>query len=468
LSATFGGVRVEIRSAGVSPAVRQGLANGGREPLVIRPRRRLTAPTAFGTIRAGSKLAATPSSTSQQTLAIRRSLPSAAIQHSEIRIPKSAFRNPHSEIRIPNSAFCVSQDGQVGKPSPRAGYDTGRLRHWQTFSRAASIPVMKIDWTPLREIIADNRRFVLTTHVRPDADAIGSEIAMAGLLELLGKEVLIVNASTVPDRLAFLDPRKKCLQLGTDITEEVAADTDVHMILDTSAWSQLAEVGRVFKKTQARKVVIDHHAFAEDLGALNLKDVEAEATGTLVFQFAEAMQLELTPEIGTAMFAAIATDTGWFRFPSTNGDTLRTIGALIDFGIRPEILYRELYEQSSLSRIKLASRVLSRMMLDSDGKLAWTYVTLVDYRETGAEPADTEELVNEGLTIAGVEASFILIEQTNGNIKASLRSRSHLDVSTIAGSYGGGGHKQAAGAMLPGPLAEAQAKILPAMKALFE
>ncbi len=326
---------------------------------------------------------------------------------------------------------------------------------------------MKIDWTLLREIIETKNRFVLTTHVRPDADAIGSEIAMAGLLEQLGKEVRIVNASVVPPRLLFLDPDRRCLQLGSQVNEAEACDTDVHMILDTSAWGQLAEVGRVFKKTTAKKIVIDHHVCAEDLGALNLKDTEAEATGALVFEFAQAMNLTITPVIGTAIFCAIATDTGWFRFPSTTGETMRTIGHLVDGGIQPAVIYKKLYEQFTLSRIKLAGRVLSRMMLDFDGKLAWTYVTLVDYRETGAEPPDTEDLVNECLTVDDVEAAFILIEQSNGNVKASIRSRSHLDVSNIAGAFGGGGHKQAAGAILPGPLADVQVKILTAMKALF-
>jgi phosphoesterase RecJ-like protein len=326
---------------------------------------------------------------------------------------------------------------------------------------------MKIDWTPLREIIAVSDRFVLTTHVRPDADAIGSEIAMAGLLQQLGKEVRIINASVVPPRLEFLDPEKKCLQIGAHVTEEAACDTDVHIILDTSAWGQLAELGRVFKKTKAKKIVIDHHVCAEDLGAVNLKDTDAEATGTLVFQFAEFMGLKITPIIGAAIFSAIATDTGWFRFPSTTGETMRTIGKLIDAGIRPADLYKRLYEQFTLARIKLAGRVLSRMMLDCGGKLAWTYVTLVDYRETGAEPPDTEDLVNECLTVGDVEAAFILIEQSNGNVKASLRSRSHIDVSGIAGSFGGGGHKQAAGAILHGPLADVQTRILTAMRALF-
>jgi phosphoesterase RecJ-like protein len=327
---------------------------------------------------------------------------------------------------------------------------------------------MKIDWTPLRPIIATSQRFVLTTHVRPDADAIGSEIAMAGLLEQLGKNVRIINASPVPTRLKYLDPDRKCLEIGKDVSEAEAAETDVHMILDTSAWGQLAEMGRIFKKTAAQKVVIDHHVCAEDLGALNLKDTEAEATGALVFQFAEAMKLTITPVIGAAIFSAIATDTGWFRFPSTTGETMRTIGRLIDAGIQPAVLYRKLYEQYTLARIKLAGRVLTRMMLDCGGKLAWTYVTLVDYRETGAEPADTEDLVNECMTVENVEAAFILIEQSNGNVKASIRSRSHLDVSQIAGSFGGGGHKQAAGAILPGPLENVKEKILVAMKSLFE
>src|SRR5262249_22588028 len=146
---------------------------------------------------------------------------------------------------------------------------------------------MKIDWTPLLELLPTSRRFVLTTHVRPDADAIGSQVGMAGLLWQLCKEVRIINASPVPPRLQFLDPDKICLQLGKQISEEEALHADVHLVLDTSAWSQLAEVGRVFQKTAAKKVVIDHHVFAEDLGAVNLKDTDAEATGALVFQFAQ-------------------------------------------------------------------------------------------------------------------------------------------------------------------------------------
>ena len=326
---------------------------------------------------------------------------------------------------------------------------------------------MAVDWQPLGEIIQANQRFVLTTHVRPDADALGSELAMAGLLTQLGKEVKIANASPVPRRLAFMDPERKCLELGPGITEEQALDTDVHIILDTSAWGQLAEMGRVFKRTTAKKVVVDHHLSAEDLGAIYFKDTTAEATGAMVFDLAVAMGWNLTLPVAHAMYCAIATDTGWFRFPSATSKTFRTIGQLVDLGVQPSLIYQLLYEQCALSRLKLVGRVLSRVKVELDGRLAHTYVRWDDYSETGAEPADTEDLVNECLTVAGVEAAFISIEQSNHQIKTSFRSRSHIDVARVAEQFQGGGHKLAAGAILPGPLAEAQLRVLTAMRAML-
>ncbi len=323
---------------------------------------------------------------------------------------------------------------------------------------------MAIDWEPLRAIINDNQRFVLTTHVRPDADALGSELGMAGILEHLGKTVRIVNSSAVPPRLAFLDPGKRCLQLGNGITEEQALDTDVHIVLDCSSWGQLAEMGRVFRRTKATKLVIDHHASSEDIGGKEFKDVTSEATGALVFQVATALKVPVSQAMANAMYCAIATDTGWFRFPSTTSSTMRTIASLIDFGAQPALLYRQLYEQCTPGRIKLAGRVMSRVTLECGGKLAHTYVEYKDYQETGADPSDTEDMVNYCLTIAGVDAAFIQIEQSNTQIKTSFRSRSHLDVNQVAEQFQGGGHKQAAGAILPGPLVEARARVLNAMK----
>jgi phosphoesterase RecJ-like protein len=327
---------------------------------------------------------------------------------------------------------------------------------------------MHIDWEPLRAIIGAHQRFVLSSHVRPDADALGSELGLASLLEQLGKSVRIVNVSATPKRLAFMDPQNRVLQFGVNITEAEVLDTDVHIIVDTSAWAQLSELARVYKRTAAVKVVIDHHVSSDDLHAIDFKDTEAEATGALIFRLARAMDLKITPFIADVLFCAIATDTGWYRFSSTTSQTLRIAADLIDAGVRPNLIYEKLYEQYSLARVRLVGRVLSRVKLEYDGKLAHTFVRWDDYAETQAEPADTEDLVNECLGIASTQCAFIAIEQSNRQIKVSFRSRTTLDMTKVAEQFHGGGHKQAAGAILPGPLSDAQAKVLTAMKAALD
>lgn len=323
---------------------------------------------------------------------------------------------------------------------------------------------MEIDWEPLRSIIERHDRFVLSSHVRPDADALGSELAMAGLLEQLGKKVRIVNPSALPATLSFLDPTGRVLKIGDQIPPEDVADTDVHMVLDTSAWAQLLEVGAVLRQTSAVKVVIDHHVSSDDLGAIEFKDTAAEATGALVIRMADALGYPLTAEIAVPLYCALATDTGWFRFSSTTGETMRRAARLIDLGAEPHVIYQLLHEQYSSARIRLAGLVLGRVTLDCDGRLAYTWVTQDDFAQSGAAPADTEDLVNESLRIAGTEAAFIAIEQQNKKIKVSFRSRSRLNVASVAEEFGGGGHKQAAGAILPGPLDTARAAVLTAMK----
>lgn len=324
---------------------------------------------------------------------------------------------------------------------------------------------MKIDWEPLRGIIRNNKRFVLSSHVRPDADAVGSELALAAILEREGKSVRIVNPSAIPSSLSFLDPSGRVLKIGDGITHDEIVDTDVHIVVDTSSWTQLVDVGKALRASKAIKVVIDHHVSADDIGAIEFKDPQAEATGSLIMRMAEALDLPLPSEAALPLYCAIATDTGWFRFSSTTGDTLRRAGQLIDLGAQPGLIYQLLYEQYSYARIKLAGIVLGRVALEAEGRLAYTWVTLEDFEATGAKPVDTEDLVNECLTIAGTECAFIAIEQPNKRIKVSFRSRTSLNVAAVAEQFEGGGHKQAAGAILPGPPPVARQKILTAMLA---
>ena len=204
---------------------------------------------------------------------------------------------------------------------------------------------MAIPWHRFTELIGSHSRFLLTSHIRPDCDALGSELGMAGVLEALGKEVSIVNAQTTPPNLAFIDPEQRLKALGVDVEPKQLDNFDVLMVLDTSAWAQLGTMSEVIRASKAHKLILDHHVGEDDLGAELFKDPTAEATGRLVLDAARHLGVRVTPEIAQPLFAAIATDTGWFRFGSTNGTTFRAAAELVDAGAVPCDIYAALYEQ---------------------------------------------------------------------------------------------------------------------------
>lgn len=323
---------------------------------------------------------------------------------------------------------------------------------------------MTVNWPRFVEIIRTHQRFVLTSHVRPDCDALGSELGMAGILEALGKDVRIVNAQAAPPNLVFIDPQQKLKVLSVDLSVAEAQDTEVLMVLDTSAWAQLGSMSEVLRGTGARKMVLDHHVSQDDLGAELFKNTQAEATGRLVFEAAEQLGVPLTPEIAMPLFAAVATDTGWFRFSSTSGHTYRVGGALVDAGARPDWIYNALYEQDTLARLQLVGRILARTQTELDGRLIHTAVLQEDFAATGALPSDTEDVINMTLEVGGTQVAVILVEQPAGGFKISFRSRSAVDCSKLAETFGGGGHKAAAGAFVPGTFAEAQPAVLDAVR----
>jgi len=320
------------------------------------------------------------------------------------------------------------------------------------------------NWSRFVEIVRDNRRFLLTSHVRPDCDALGSELAMAAILEQLGKEVQIVNAFATPPNFAFLDPSRKLKELGKDVPPDQVDSYDVLMVLDTSAWAQLGAMAEVIRNTRARKIVLDHHVSEDDLGAELFKDTEAEATGRLVIDAADALGVPITREIAEAAFLAVATDTGWFRFSSTTSTTMRLAARLIDAGAVPDRLYQQTYENETLARLQLIARTMARTKTELDGRLIHTYILRSDFEAAGAHPADSEDLINMTLVVGGTEAAVILVEQIGGGFKISFRSRNDLDCAEIAQQFGGGGHKKAAGAFLDEPFEVAQAKVLDAVR----
>ncbi len=210
--------------------------------------------------------------------------------------------------------------------------------------------------------------------------------------------------------------------------------------------------------------MIDHHVSQDDLGATYLKDTSAEATGTLVVQAVHALKGTFTPEMSTGLLTAIAMDTGWFRHPNTKPSTLLTAAELIASGAKIEEIYRLLFERSTLGRLRLLGETLASLQTDMNGRIAYATVTRDDLDRTGAIPQDTEDLVDYTMSIDGVEVGLLFIEQARGGIKMSARSRKGLDCAKLLSQFGGGGHKAAAGAMLPDPLSESLPRVLEAVR----
>ncbi len=320
------------------------------------------------------------------------------------------------------------------------------------------------DWPPFVELINSHQRFLLTTHVRPDGDAVGSELAMAAALRQLGKDVTIVNAQPCPPKLRFLDPNKTLLALGQDVAAKDLDRFDALMSLDTAACNQLGQMADVVRTTSAEKIVLDHHVIHDDPDAQMFKDPKAEATGRLVIEAADQLGVSLTPEMARAAFVALVMDTGWFRFSSTTGDTLRLAARLIEAGAAPDQIYCALYENDTLQRLQLVGRVMGRVEMELDGRLIHTHLSQADFQATGAHASDAEDMINLTLAVGGTEAAVLLVEMPDGRFKASFRSRSDLDCTTVAEQFGGGGHKKAAGATVDGPLENARTKVLDAMR----
>jgi phosphoesterase RecJ-like protein len=319
---------------------------------------------------------------------------------------------------------------------------------------------MPIDWTPFVELVQRHHRFLLTTHVRPDADGLGSQLALAEVLRRRGKEVKLVIASVFPPRYDFLDPEKLIERFAPP--GDAWRQTDAVIILDTGTWNQLGDFGPFLKQLSVPRLVIDHHLSQDDLRAVRLVDVSAEATARLVYDAIAALGEPLPESAANYLFAGLAMDTGWFRHANTTPATFALAEQLVRAGARPTALYEQLFEQNTLARLKLWGLVLDRLQVVEQGRVAFTEIRRDDYQVTGALPQDSEDLVNYPRSVAGVEVGLLFMEQPRGGVKVSFRSRG-LDVARLAERFGGGGHRLASGAVIASPLAEARARVLAAV-----
>jgi phosphoesterase RecJ-like protein len=324
---------------------------------------------------------------------------------------------------------------------------------------------MQLDWSFFVDLVRRHQRFLLTTHVRPDGDGLGSMLALADALQQQSKTVQMVVASALPPRYDFLDPAKRIHRF--ELPGEAYREAEVAVVLDTGTWNQLGDFGTFLRPLAIPRVVIDHHPTQDDLGATRFVDTTAEATGRLAYEAITALGVPLSPESAHRLFVAVAMDTGWFRHDNTTPATFELAARLVEAGARPTAAYEALFEQSTLARLSLTGLVLSRLKVEHGGRICHTEIHKDDYPATGAMPQDSEDLINYTRSIAGVEVGLLFMEQPRGGVKVSLRAR-RLDVGRVAEQFGGGGHRLASGATLPTTLDEARLRVLAAVAAALD
>jgi len=323
---------------------------------------------------------------------------------------------------------------------------------------------IKNDFKKAVELIKKSKSWIVTSHTRPDGDAVGCMKAFCELAKNLGKTAQPILLSPPAQWYDFIFD-KPVPVLGNDVTLEQLHNGsfglfDLIIVVDTNSFVQLAEFDKWLKQANVPVLVIDHHVTGDGFGKVEVVDTTAAATGEIVFDLFKFAGWEVTPAIAEALYIAISTDTGWFRFDNTDSRVMRNASSLLELGASPAVVYHKLYQNHTPARLKLLGRMLNNIEFYHDGKIALQYIMRSDFDATGAKGSDTEEFVNECQRVNSVEAAALFVELKDGGFRCSLRSSGKVDVQKISSELGGGGHKMAAGVNLEGTLAEAKKLIL--------
>jgi phosphoesterase RecJ-like protein len=298
--------------------------------------------------------------------------------------------------------------------------------------------------------IRARQRFLLTSHVRPDGDSIGSQMALAFALEHLGKQVRIVNQdAAMPGLLPF--PGVSSIE----IADHVEGEFDAAIVLECGEPGRtgLANLERFFI------INIDHHPGNTMYGAVNWFDQSAAACGEMVFDIVKRLGTPLTREIATHIYVAILTDTGSFHHSSISPRTFDICRQTLEAGIDPVAIARTVFDSNTVGRLRLFGAVLSSIQVDADGRLAVIYLDREMAQQAGGTYDDTEGLINLPLTVKEIQAVAFFRESDDGQYRVSMRSKGEIDLCGVARQFGGGGHKNASGCTVPGPYAEARQTI---------
>ena len=318
----------------------------------------------------------------------------------------------------------------------------------ETMTPATAKPVVD----EICDAIHARRRFLITSHARPDGDAVGSQLAMAYALLALGKDVRIVNADPAPEHYMEF-PGVDHIEIAREVIE---TDADALIVMESG---DLARTG--IRGLEGRFTInIDHHQGNTNYGTLNWLDESAAACGELVFELVQKLGIPLTMEIATHVYLAILTDTGSFHHSNITPRTFDICRQTVEAGVNPAAMARRVFDSNSFGKLKLIGALLDEMELLAEGRLAVLSLNDDVLNATGTTYNDTEGLINLPLTAREIQAVAFFKVGADGDIRVSLRSKYDVDVRAVASRHGGGGHKNAAGFTVKDPLAAVRTQVL--------
>lgn len=304
-------------------------------------------------------------------------------------------------------------------------------------------------------LLKEAESIVIFPHIQMDGDALGSAVAICNVLRNQGKKAEILIEDKIPNNIKFLD-QEHC------VYESTIAEPDVCLAVDSSDEARLGKRIDFYHKGKTT-ILIDHHKTAKPFGQYNLVDAKASSTGEIIMDLIKAMGAYIDKEVGQALYTAMVTDTGRFMYSNTSKKTHLQVAELFDSGMDHHVISVEIYQNNSLEQVVLRNKVLSTLEILFDGQASLAYMTKEMLEKSKAMMEETEGLVEELRNIEGVEIAAFIREE-DGGVKASFRAKGKYDVSKIASSFGGGGHKNAAGCLVDMPLEEFKVQVIEAIE----
>ncbi len=319
------------------------------------------------------------------------------------------------------------------------------------------------NWADLETLLIGNNKFIFSTHLQPDADGIGSELALARYLISIGKTVHILNPSPMRVNLEFLPEDGEIQVYDSTLHSKILAESDVFIAFDIGHYNRLKDIGIDLQSMDITMVSIDHHPGDKSQFDQQYDFPTASSTGILIYDLLNSMDGDATThnEIAVPLYSAMMSDTGNFRFNNTDPETLMAAANLVSVGVKPHDLYIYLYEDlNTPGRLQVIQHLLSNLKYDCDGRLAWSIIDFDEVSPLGAVPDDMNSLSDFIRSIKGVEVGISITRMPGQKVDVSFRSKGKIPINTVAQAFGGGGHAFAAGCHVDGTLKEAAASVV--------